>query len=223
MTNIYFDIETIPTQRDDIKAVLLAAIKPPGTYKKAESIAEWFRTEADAAMEVEYRKTGLDGAYGEVIVIGVAVDDAEPVTFSGPEVLMLNKFNLYLDTIKNPNDTQTIGHNVVAFDLRFLVHRYMVNGVKPHKIIRMAYQVKPWDTDIVYDTMTQWAGVKERVSLDKLCRALNIKSPKEDGIDGTKVWDYFQAGRLAEIEEYCARDVVTTREVYKRMTFQYED
>ena len=39
MTNIYFDIETIPTQRDDIKAVLLAAIKPPGTYKKAESIA----------------------------------------------------------------------------------------------------------------------------------------------------------------------------------------
>ena len=218
--NLYLDIETIPTQRSDVKADLLANLKPPGTFKKPESIAEWFRTEADAAMDIEYRKTGLDGAYGEVIVIGVAVDDDDPITFCGPENYTLHQLNVFLDNIENPNDVLTVGHCVVSFDLRFLMHRYMVNGIKPHKILRLANQAKPWDTDKVYDTMTQWAGFGNRVSLDKLCKALGITSPKENGMDGTKVWDFFQAGRIVDIEEYCKDDVSATRKVYKRMTFQ---
>jgi hypothetical protein len=35
MNNIFLDIETIPCQRADIKADLLAAVKAPATYKKA--------------------------------------------------------------------------------------------------------------------------------------------------------------------------------------------
>jgi predicted PolB exonuclease-like 3'-5' exonuclease len=57
------------------------------------------------------------------------------------------------------------------------------------------------------------------VSLHKLSLCLGCVSPKEKGIDGSKVYDYFLAGKGDEIAEYCKRDVDATREVYKKMTF----
>jgi predicted PolB exonuclease-like 3'-5' exonuclease len=66
--------------------------------------------------------------------------------------------------------------------------------------------------------MTAWAGARNRVSLDKLCKAFGIETPK-GGIDGSKVWDYVKAGKIDEVAAYCARDVEATRKVYKRLTF----
>jgi len=219
MTKIYLDIETIPTMREDIKDELRANLKPPGQYKKAESIAEWFEREGAEALEQEYRKTALDGAYGQVIVIGVAIEDAEPITWWGEEIDTLTSLNDYLDNIPHPYECTVVGHNVLSFDLRFLLQRYIVNGIKPHGIIRRCAQAKPWDVEKVYDTMTQWAGVGNRVSLDKLCKALSIPSPK-GAIDGSKVLDYVRQNRVQEVADYCARDVEATRDAYKRMTFQ---
>ncbi len=64
--NIFIDIETIPAQRPDVLEEIKASIKAPAVYKKPESIAEWMRTEGPAAIDAAYRKTGLDGAYGQV-------------------------------------------------------------------------------------------------------------------------------------------------------------
>jgi hypothetical protein len=219
MTKIYLDIETLPTMRDDIKAELCANIKPPGQYKKPESIAEWFEREGAEALDQEYRKTALDGAYGEIIVIGVAIDDEDPITLSGEETDTLPQFNKFLDSILRPYDSLVVGHNVIQFDLRFLMHRYMIRGIKPHTVIRRAAQAKPWDGEKVFDTMVRWAGAGNRVSLDKLCKAFSIPSPKGD-IDGSKVMDYVRDGRMAEVAAYCGKDVEATRQIYKRMTFQ---
>jgi predicted PolB exonuclease-like 3'-5' exonuclease len=41
----------------------------------------------------------------------------------------------------------------------------------------------------------------------------------EGGIDGSQVFDFYKAGKLSGIADYCKRDVETTRAVYKRMTF----
>ena len=46
----------------------------------------------------------------------------------------------------------------------------------------------------------------------------SIPSPKES-LDGSKVYPYYRAGKLAEIIEYCKRDVDSTRQVYRRLTF----
>jgi predicted PolB exonuclease-like 3'-5' exonuclease len=219
MPTVYIDIETLPTMRDDIKAELRANLKPPGQYKKPESIAEWFEREGAEALDQEYRKTALDGAYGEIIVIGVAIDDEDPITFSGDEETTLPQFNQFLDSILHPYDTLVVGHNVVQFDLRFMMHRYMIRGIKPHTVIRRAAQAKPWDSEKVFDTMVQWAGAGNRVSLDKLCKAFSIPSPKGD-IDGSKVMDYVRDGRLEEVALYCEKDVEATRQIYKRMTFK---
>jgi 3'-5' exonuclease len=110
------------------------------------------------------------------------------------------------------------GHNVSAFDLRFLVQRFTVHGIRPPAIISRAASAKPWESDKVFDTMTQWAGVGNRVSLEKLCLAFGINSPKTD-LDGSKVAAAVAAGRLDDVATYCAGDVEAVRKVFNRLTF----
>lgn len=246
--DITIDIETIPAQRPDVMAEIretkqaeldaaIASIKVPGNYKKQETIDEWLANEKpkqeqalrdafEASVDDAYRKTGLDGAFGQICVIGCAFNDEEPVmVFRSDwldEVGVLQDFNCLLTDRVSHSDafnTCVIGHNVIGFDLRFLVQRHIVRGIKPHHVIARAAQAKPWEPDKVFDTSAQWAGVGNRISLDKLCKALSIKSPK-DGIDGSKVWDAVRDGRLDEVASYCARDVAATRQAFLRMTYR---
>jgi hypothetical protein len=243
--NITLDIETIPAQRPDALAEIreslqakltsdIEACKPPGNYKKQETIDAWMAEEKpkavqalrdcfEADVDAAYRKTGLDGAFGQICVIGFALDDEAPFTYQGTdEVELLHCFGCHLTDRVRASDifsATVIGHNVASFDLRFLQQRSIVNGVRPHSVISRAAQAKPWETEKVFDTMVQWAGVGNRITLDKLCKALSIPTPKGE-IDGSKVWDYVKAGKLSEVAEYCKGDVAATREAYRRMTFQ---
>ena len=243
--NITLDIETVPAQRPDVLEEIkqakqaeldqaLAAIKPPGNYKKQESIDEWMANEApkiaqglrdafDSDVDQAYRKTSLDGAFGQLCVLGFAVNDDEPMTIADmDEVSLLSTFNALLGKLVQPSDIYmacVIGHNVSAFDLRFIAQRSIINGIRPHQVIARASQAKPWESDKVFDTMVQWAGPGNRISLDKLCKALGVESPKGD-ITGATVWDAVKAGRLADVATYCAGDVRATREVWRRMTYQ---
>jgi DNA polymerase elongation subunit (family B) len=220
MPQITLDIETLPTRRMDIINMITQGIKPPATYKKPESIAQWMdenlQTEADAA----HRKTALDGAFGEVFVIGYAIDDEPPKAICEAfERDTLSKFAQVLNDLDyDKYTTELVGHNVLSFDLRFLVQRYMVNRIKPPHIIQWAARAKPWESDKVYDTMIQWAGVGNRISLDKLCMALEIESPKSE-ITGANVYDYYLAGKTEEVIQYCLGDVNATRKVADRMRF----
>lgn len=242
--NLFLDIETIPAQRPDVMEEIraceqekldaaLAAIKPPGNYKKQETIDEWLANEApkiaaslragfDQTVDECYRKTGLDGAFGQVCVVGWAMDDEEPrVLADMNEAALLGGFYAALRDIPANEVFQTtvIGHNVASFDLRFLAQRSIVAGIRPHPVISRSAQAKPWESDKVFDTMVQWAGPGNRISLDKLCKALSIPTPKGD-LDGSKVWDYVRDGRIAEVQDYCRRDVRAVRSVFWRMTFR---
>jgi len=223
LPTIYLDIETLETNRQDVIDEIRASIKAPGQFKKPESIAAWLEENRKSETEAEVAKTALSGAFGRVCCIGIAIDDDErPRTFHGlDEPVLLANFSAWLNSEVPPGkyDSLIVGHNVLAFDLRFLVQRYMVNGIRPPFAIARAAQSKPWEVDKVFCTMTQFVGVGNRISLDKLCRALNVESPKGD-IDGSKVGEYVKAGRLEEVAEYCRKDVEATRQVYKRMTFQ---
>lgn len=225
MNHIVIDIETIATQRMDVMDYIAAIVKPPATYKKQESIAEWHKEQGPAAIEEAVAKTGLDGAFGQVCVIGYDLHDTgEPDAVYGlDERDVLMRFNAALDAIPRAmhSAVTVVGHNVAAFDIRFLFQRYVVNGIRPHAIISHATGAKSWDAR-VYDTMTQFAGYGNRISLDKLCLALSIPSPKGD-IDGSMVNQAVKDGRLLEVVEYCKRDVKATREIYRRMTFKDAD
>jgi hypothetical protein len=242
ITNFYLDIETIPAQRPDVMEEIraekqaeldaaLASINPPGNIKKQETIDEWMATEAPKAaqkltdafesdVDEAYRKTGLDGAFGQVCVLGFAVNDGEVQTVQDmSEESLFDDFAVVLRDLRLPDfNTCVIGHNVLSFDLRFLVQRHIVNQIKPPFHIIRASQAKPWETDKVFDTMAQWAGVGGRIKLSKLCKALGIQSSK-NGMDGSQVWDYVKAARLSDVATYCNGDVEDVRMVHKLMTF----
>lgn len=113
-----------------------------------------------------------------------------------------------------------VGHNVIDFDLRFMFQRSVMLGVRPPACI--PFDAKPWDGS-VFDTMTAWAGARNRVTMDKLCKVFGIEakgSEIEDEIDGSKVWDFVKDGRISDVAKYCAGDVARTRSIYKRLTFQ---
>lgn len=218
---ITLDIETIPTQREDVKAYVASKVTHPGNISKAETIVKWNEESRPAAIEEAVSKTGLDGAFGQVVCIGLAVGDAKPMTIFGlDEHRNLVSLNVALSSSVGQSDwysTSIVGHNVSAFDLRFLLQRFIVNQVKPHPIIVRAAQAKPWESEKVYDTMVQFAGAGNRISLDKLCLALGL--PGKGDITGADVWPLVQAGKLKEVADYCADDVIKTRNVFKRMTF----
>jgi 3'-5' exonuclease len=223
MPTLFIDIETIPTDRQDVREYIAAKVTPPATMSKPETIAKWEAESKPAAIDEAVAKTGLDGAFGCVCVIGWAVDDGEVKTMQSVnnEATLLDAFGEAMNQAINYNelfDTVVCGHNVSAFDLRFLMQRYMVHGIKPPQLIKRAAEAKPWETQKVFDTMVQWAGVGNRVSLEKLCLAFGIESPKGE-IDGSNVAQAVADGRIDEVAAYCKRDVEATRAIYKRMNF----
>lgn len=237
MNKLFLDIETIPGQAAAVMEALRAeaeqdkaACKAPANYKDPEKIAANIAEQhaaIDAAMDEKWRKTSFDGAYGQIAVIGFALNDDDPCSLwledwemPKAERHILTAFNDSLSKripVNMEPATCVVGHNVSAFDLRFLVHRSIICGVRPHPVISRAAAAKPWESERVYDTMIQWAGVGGRIKLDKLCKALGL--PGKGDVDGSKVWDYVRDGRISEIADYCADDVRKTRDVYRRMTF----
>lgn len=220
--NLYLDIETVPTDRADVREYIAASVTHPGNISKAETIAKWNEESRPAAIDEAVAKTGLDGSFGRVCVIGWAWGDGPVKTLSSAndERIVLSKFAEEMSgtLLTAQYDATVIGHNVSSFDLRFLIQRLTVHGIKPPLLIHRAAQAKPWEADKVFDTMVQWAGVGNRISLEKLCLALSIPTPKTD-LDGSKVASYVAAGRIDEVAAYCAGDVEATRTAHLRMTF----
>lgn len=222
MANIYFDIETLPSDDAGIIADIAAGIKPPGNLKKAETIEAWERDEKPRAVLEAVKKTGLDGTFGRICCIGFAVnDDAADVRY-GDEAETITAFFAWLTEaarISDYTERQSaifIGHNILSFDLRFLWQRCVVNGIRPPAFI--PFNAKPWDGKVL-DTMMAWNPERERrISLDKLCLALGVPSSKGD-MDGSKVAEYWQAGRHQEVAAYCMADVEAVRQCHKRMVF----
>lgn len=221
--NLYLDIETLPTDRADVREYIAAGVTPPGNISKAETIAKWNEESRPGAIEEAVSRTGLDGSFGRVCVVGWAFNEGEVQTLMNAEneAALLSCFAEELkDAINHSTEFATcvIGHNVSSFDLRFLVQRFTVHGIRPPTVILRAAQAKPWEMDKVFDTMVQWAGVGNRISLEKLCLALSIPSPKSD-ITGATVSAAVAAGRIADVAAYCAGDVEACRAAHLRMTF----
>jgi hypothetical protein len=194
---------------------------------KDSLLAQWaerFKTEAtETAAQDLWRKTSFDGASGHICVIGVSIDDQPPVSiyrddWHASEATVLREFFSLVDSVcaDSPNVQPTfIGHNVIGFDLRFIYQRAVVLGVKPSH--NVPFNARPLGDRAAFDTMTAWAGFGNRISLDKLARALKVGGKGD--IDGSMVWDYVKDGRISEVADYCKNDVELTRAVYKRMTF----
>jgi len=213
MHKLFLDIETLPAAEKDQKTLKMLFDKKHDEFDQ-EKFDEFLS------------KTSFDGAFGQILCIGYAVDD-DPVQHFYNENNEKKTLEQFWDLVQalsiEPRNQQYpdygllfVGHNVMDFDLRFIYQRSIILGVKPAYEISFArYRNYP-----IFDTMKEWMKwANSGVGLEYLALALGIPSPK-DGIDGSQVAEFHRNGKDKEICEYCQRDVATTRDVYRKMVFE---
>lgn len=208
MKTLTFDIETIPADKKQTEKLTKLYTSKKNKIKNLDDLKEF------GTLDDFLRRTSLDGSFGRILCIGYALNEEEPKIIC----------NIYNEK-KNLEDfwdlcigvDKFVGHNILDFDLKFIYHRSIILGVKPTRSISFARYVVNGQ---VYDTIQEWSkwSFSDKKSLEHLALAMDIPSPKEE-IDGTMVADFYKDGKIDEICNYCMKDVVTTREIYKRMNF----
>jgi hypothetical protein len=220
---IFLDIESVPLIDDATAADIRASIKPPASYSKQTSIDQWMADNADAKAQEIIHARGLKAETGRIICIGISDVDGDLSVVSGADergilenffaaVERKASFDLPSIGIVPPTDVFLIAHNA-EFDLGFIRRRAWVNKVRlPRWFPRPEARVgKDYGC-----TMVRWAGYKDRISLANLCLALGVPSPKGD-IDGSKVWEAYEDGRLSEIMTYCGKDTLSVVDLWEAM------
>jgi hypothetical protein len=190
----FMDIETVPTDR---------SLEENGLLESQIQIDE-----ADLI-----KKLSLSAATAKILCLCYAIEP--PVgsavqVFEGEETEIIKNFwKLAVDC------NLFVGHNILDFDLRFIYQRSIIHQIKPSRDLPFArFRNAP-----IFDTMHEWSKWgREHASLDLLSRTLSIPSPKET-LDGSKVYPYYRAGKVADIVNYCKCDVDSVRQVYRRLTF----
>ena len=119
---------------------------------------------------------------------------------------------------------QIISWNGSGFDLPVLHYRAMVNGVQAPRYWDLGEDDKDfkWNNYISryhtrhLDLMDLLALYNARANapLDDLAKLCGF--PGKLGMEGSKVWDAFKAGKIEEIRNYCETDVANTHLVYLR-------
>ena len=219
MSNIIIDLETIPNQSESAINLIASEIKAPAQMKVQKTIDDWhsgsgkYEGAKEKAIQEQYLKTSFDGGYGQICCIGVDIDGHEHcLVDAGNEDQMLAAFwDMIGCDVTSP---YFIAHNA-KFDLPFLWHRSIINGVAPHKFFK-AYGRHNSD---YYCTMEAWAGFNGKIGLDRLAKILGLGS-KTEGMDGSQVWPEYQKGNIKKISDYCLDDVRLTKAIYERLTIK---
>ena len=112
-----------------------------------------------------------------------------------------------------PKYRRFVTFNGRRFDCPFVLLRSALLDVQPTRNL-MPYR---YDFKVHCDLMEQldFYGATRKYTLDFLCKAFGIDSPKAEGINGAKVGQYFAEGRCRELAEYCLGDVQATAELYR--------
>ncbi|MEK6321437.1 MAG: ribonuclease H-like domain-containing protein [Acidobacteriota bacterium] len=225
------DIETIPVLAFKERAAQRLN-RAMNLGKMNEEQQERYFEDQAAEEERAYRSGSLAATSGRVLSIAVHIGTVAGVEIEGVEqgesedVLGIDAEGqeqseqqaltdfLALMRSFDPDIDEIVGHNVIGFDLPFIFQRCLVNNIRFRSFVNLS----EFNVRGVYDTMHRWwLGAKNRVALDDIAWALGIESSKTDEIDGSRVFELYQAGRLGEIREYNLNDVRVTRKVYERM------
>jgi DNA polymerase elongation subunit (family B) len=98
-----------------------------------------------------------------------------------------------------------------GFDCPFILIRSAVHKIKPTKELMPN---RYYDSHIdLLDQLTFFGASRKKFSLDMWCRTFGIKSPKQSGMTGYDVKEFFKKGRCLDIARYCAGDLFATREL----------
>ena len=209
-----FDIETVP----DVEGLR----RLHGLDAK---IAD--RDVAEMAFQLRRQATGSDFLplhLHRVIVISCALRDRD--TFKVWSIGGESEGELiqrFFDGVEKYTP-QLVSWNGGGFDLPVMHYRGLIHGVKARRYWELGEEDREfkWNNYISryhsrhLDLMDLLALYQPRANapLDALTQLMGL--PGKLGMEGAGVWDAYQAGKLAEIRNYCEADVVNTYLVYLR-------
>lgn len=223
---LFFDIETV-SQYKDLDEL------PKEELKLWESYYDNFKDRvtdksklpnppSNLTKKEVYRQTAaLFPEFGKVACIslgfvtkngGIKID-----SFYGKNELdILKKTRDVFDKIE-PMGFDLCGQNIKNFDIPFLAKRFVINGLKTPNIFPK-HDTKPWELKVL-DTKEIWSfgGKYGLGSLDLICMALKIESPKNGDVKGDNVNKNFWFDNHEEIKDYCEKDVKALIDIIKKL------
>ena len=211
-----FDIETVPD---------CAGIRRLHDLPADLSDAEV----AEIAFQKRRTQTGSDFLaphLHRVVVISCVLREAEGIkvfSLGEPDAGEKEAIQRFYDGIEKFTP-QLVSWNGGGFDLPVMHYRGLIHGVKAARYWDLGEDNRDfkWNNYISryhsrhLDLMDLLALYQPRANapLGDLAQLMGL--PGKLGMEGAGVWDAFQAGKLAEIRNYCEADVVNTYLVYLR-------
>jgi predicted PolB exonuclease-like 3'-5' exonuclease len=213
---LVFDIETIPD---------VAGLRTLHGHPAAMSDAEV----AEAAFAARREKTNSDFLQHhlhKVAAISCVFRDDEGFRvrslggLGDPEGKLVQDFFRIVDKYT----PQIVSWNGGGFDFPVLHYRAMINGVAAARYWEMGNEDRDfkWNNYLsryhtrhldLMDVLALYTG-RANAPLDDLAKLCGF--PGKLGVDGSQVWNMYQAGGLDKIRDYCETDVVNTYLVYCR-------
>jgi len=200
---IVWDLETVP----DLKA--FAAANDLAGKSDAEVRAEL----GDDFPKPIFHKIVVIGALVAHRQDGALVIDSLGAPHAGdrPEGELIRAFVGRIEELR----PRLVSFNGASFDLPVLRYRAMVNRVAAPGLESRPYFNRYRDDALdLCDALASFDN-RGKVKLHELARALGLPG-KPEGIDGSQVEEYVNAGRLKEVADYCETDVVNTYRVWLR-------
>lgn len=220
---LFFDLETVGVEKD----YTTLNEKNPELGRLFESYRNWFEKrypedEGKTLDEIFKNHAALVSDFSKIIVASFSFitpdNEIHTTTFADDdEKKLLQDVKKLLDKVLKL-DFYLCGHNIKGFDMPMLSKRFIVNGIKPPKILP-TLGTKPWDLKAV-DTKELWqfGSFNSPASLDLMCVALGVESPKTGEVSGNMVHEtYWDLNGLQPIAEYCERDVKVLVEVMNKI------
>ncbi len=200
---IVWDLETIP----DLEG-----------YARANNLNGLSKDQIRSAMGDDFPKL----IYHSIICIGALVANRTP---NGYEVQAVGAPHIGQRTEKELIESfvhkiaqvapQMVTYNGGGFDLPVLRYRAMIHEVSAPGMHNRAYFHRYTDDNVDLCDVLSSFSYGAKVKLDELSRIMGLPG-KPDGIDGSQVEAYFNAGCIQDVADYCKSDVINTYRLWLR-------
>jgi predicted PolB exonuclease-like 3'-5' exonuclease len=213
---LVFDIETIPD---------IAGLR--ALYELDDAVSD--RDVAEMAFQMRRQKIGSDFLQHHlhrVAAISCVLregDNFKVWTLGEPDEEEGSVIQRFFDGIEKYTP-QLVSWNGGGFDLPVLHYRALIHGVPCPRYWDMGEDDRDfkWNNYIsryhtrhldLMDLLAMYTG-RANAPLDELAKLIGF--PGKLGMDGSKVWEAYQQGKIGEIRDYCETDVVNTYLVFAR-------
>jgi hypothetical protein len=216
MKTLFLDLETLPLASSLAAPYPDAERLPPSNYKNPEAIASWRDKDRAAWSEQRAKECALTPRLGRVAALGFALDACDVnvrlAETESEEVVLLDAA---WELIEDAGRIVTFNG---SFDLRFLVVRSMIHGIRPHATVgKVADWFRRYSTFPHFDCRAVLTGWDDRQTgkLHEWCQSFGIHC--DDTTTGADVFTFAQSGEWGKIDAHCKADVSSTRGLYHRI------